>query len=63
MTERPTINLTLTPLEGRVLFHMVSEHMSVDRITQLFPHANEREAARSAYQKLRTMVYGDRNIK
>lgn len=54
-----TLTLTLTPLEARVLFHLLNDQvgLGVERIALLLPHPHEQEAARQVYQRVRALAY------
>lgn len=60
--DNPFIHVELSQLEARVLFHLLNDLLQVDRMLIILPHANERQAAREAYQKIRFAAYGHRNV-
>lgn len=57
-----SVRLDLTPLQARVLFHLLNESLSLEQLQHILPHPNEREAARQVYQRVRALAYGGKEI-
>ena len=58
-----SLSLELTPLQARVLFHLISEGLSNTQLHHVLPHANERQAAQAVYQRIRLLAYGDKAVR